>query len=378
MLQQRPDHKTKRRRHARLPESWDAIVVGASFGGLAAAGELAGAGRVLLLDRKPIGEGQTSACATPLAVLERLEAGEALEQVHHTVVFHFGDGRTHRFQPRYPFAAFDYGTLCELLYARTTATFLEARVHAFSDGLVMTSRGSFRAPVVIDASGWRAAAASTAGAEVAVRQRSLGLETRLAKGGEGLHFWIRPRELPCGAAWLFPAGPSSRAGVACYLGTRGLQLPLEQLFRPSRLAHDRLHGGVFPAALREPVVGDLFVVGDAAGQCLPITGEGIRPALVFGQQAGRLARAVLEDRLSLDAALRSYRGFVLARRPAYRLLAAAQQAMLRSPPRLLPAASHACESGPLAQAIQTWYWRIAAPELLAASPPTRFRLACAG
>jgi flavin-dependent dehydrogenase len=45
--------------------------VGASFAGLAAAGELAGAGRVLVLDRAPVGEGETSACATPLRVLER-------------------------------------------------------------------------------------------------------------------------------------------------------------------------------------------------------------------------------------------------------------------------------------------------------------------
>lgn len=52
---------------------WDAIVVGASFGGLAAAMELEGADRVLLIDRQPVGEGETSACGTQLRVLERLE-----------------------------------------------------------------------------------------------------------------------------------------------------------------------------------------------------------------------------------------------------------------------------------------------------------------
>ena len=60
---------------------WDAIIAGGSFGGLAAAMELAGAGRVLIVDRKPVGEGETSACGTLLRVLERLEATEALEQV---------------------------------------------------------------------------------------------------------------------------------------------------------------------------------------------------------------------------------------------------------------------------------------------------------
>src|SRR5437016_4893418 len=40
--------------------SWDVIIVGASFAGLAAAVDLAGSGRVLLVDRDPIGAGQTT------------------------------------------------------------------------------------------------------------------------------------------------------------------------------------------------------------------------------------------------------------------------------------------------------------------------------
>lgn len=71
---------------------WDAVIVGASFAGLAAAIELSAAGRVLLLDRAEVGEGETSACATPLGVLEHLQALEAVEQVHHEVVFHFPSG----------------------------------------------------------------------------------------------------------------------------------------------------------------------------------------------------------------------------------------------------------------------------------------------
>ena len=63
--------------------------------------ELSGAGRVLLLDRAGLGEGETSACATPLQVLERLRALEAVEQVHHEVVFHFPSGRERRYRPAF-------------------------------------------------------------------------------------------------------------------------------------------------------------------------------------------------------------------------------------------------------------------------------------
>jgi 2-polyprenyl-6-methoxyphenol hydroxylase-like FAD-dependent oxidoreductase len=64
------------------PGSWDVIVVGASFAGLAAALELVGTRRVLVIDRDPVGEGQTSACATPLVLLERLDLLDSVEQVH--------------------------------------------------------------------------------------------------------------------------------------------------------------------------------------------------------------------------------------------------------------------------------------------------------
>jgi flavin-dependent dehydrogenase len=79
-------------------ETYDAVVVGASFAGLAAASQLAGAGRVLLADHRPVGEGENSACGTLLAVLERLDAGDALEQVHPQLAVHAG-GRDVRFRP---------------------------------------------------------------------------------------------------------------------------------------------------------------------------------------------------------------------------------------------------------------------------------------
>ena len=74
-------------------ETYDAVVVGASFAGLAAASQLVGAGLILLTDREPIGTGETSACGTLLAVLERLDAGDALEQVHPEVVINVGGRR---------------------------------------------------------------------------------------------------------------------------------------------------------------------------------------------------------------------------------------------------------------------------------------------
>jgi len=80
---------------------YDAVIVGASFAGLAAASQLQGAGRMLLVDREPPETGETSACATLLAVLERLDALDALEQIHPTITINAA-GRRIAFRPAYP------------------------------------------------------------------------------------------------------------------------------------------------------------------------------------------------------------------------------------------------------------------------------------
>ncbi len=54
-------------------DAYDVVIAGASFAGLAVASQLRGC-RVLLVDRKPVGTGQTSACGTTLRLMERLPA----------------------------------------------------------------------------------------------------------------------------------------------------------------------------------------------------------------------------------------------------------------------------------------------------------------
>lgn len=49
-----------------------------------------------------------------------------------------------------------------------------------------------------------------------------------------------------------------------------------------------------PSRFRDPVADAVFLVGDAAGQRLPRSGVGIRPALVFGQVAHCAYRRVAD------------------------------------------------------------------------------------
>ena len=127
----------------------------------------------------------------------------------------------------------------------------------------------------------------------------------------------------------------TRVGVGSYQGQSHLNQELEDFiadFDPeSGGEHSGYHGGFFTHALREPYVDDLFLVGDAAGQCLGFTGEGIRPSLFFGTHLGELLRRVVEGELSLAQAKRSYGDLVANRRRGYQALCMAQRYLPRLP-----------------------------------------------
>ena len=356
-----------------MEAEWDAIVVGASFAGLAAAMELAGTGRVLLLDKDGVGDNQTSACATPVAVLEHLRLLETAEQVHDELVVHLPGGAVRPYPLRFPYATFDYRRFCELLAARTDATFLRTRVRGMGADGVLTAAGTFQAPVVIDASGWRSAVgASIRPGLVSQTLRSVGLEARLPRQGAGLHFWIGDELARDGYLWDFPAGDHSRVGLLRYRSGGGLKPRLARFVGEDAEAC-RLHGGVLPSRLRDPIAGRVFLTGDAAGQCLPLSGEGIRPALVYGQLAGRLARQVLEGDIALDAALARYRALALGHRSKFRILAWVERLLPHLPRPVMEIATWYFGAGPLSRPSQEAYWRLAPAELLRpgveAAPP---------
>lgn len=344
---------------------YDVIVAGASFGGLAAANALAGK-RVLLVDRKPIGNGQTSACGTLYGVIEALSLHDSLRQVHETIVLHTPHhDLTYRLA--YPCCTFDYADFCTLLASRTGADFLQAGVLGLDGDTVVTSRGDYRARCFIDASGWRAVL-SPEGSRANQPQRgmSFGLETTLSYPEEGLHFWYDPeRLLPFGVTWLFPAGPTSRFGIGSYQGRTNLRAELtDWLFTDYGLLPTSFHGGYFPFTPQTPTAGHVFRVGDAAGQCLPLTGEGIRPALYFGLAAGRLVRRVLDNELPLMQALSLYSSFVVGHQIYYDLLLALQKWLTRVPVRLTEASVRLVHWPRVLKPVMRVYWQAFDPAAL--------------
>jgi flavin-dependent dehydrogenase len=160
-------------------------------------------------------------------------------------------------------------------------------------------------------------------------------------------------------AWVFPAGDHSRIGIACYRGHGGLRRRLNA-FSPLTEGKS-LYGGRFPSRLVAATDGAVLRVGDAAGLCLPVTGEGIRPALVFGQIAGRLVRQVLAGEIELEQALSVYRRQVARRAPYYGFLRMIQVALLGAPSPIAPSFIRAIAAAFQAAPGQATYWGAADP-----------------
>jgi len=288
---------------------YDVIIAGGSFAGLAAAAQLRGK-HVLMVEPHAIGAVQTSACGTLLAVLEATGTMDSLLQAHDRIVIHL-ENKTYRFPLMYPFCTFDYRTFCNQLLAQADVELLHASVLGCQGHIVYTTKGAFDAEILVDATGWRAELATNACQRTEPHNgKSFGLETAVPIEQEGLHFYYNKRRLGAyNVGWLFPIGALSRAGLGSYRGLTRLNTALRDFTINSfgRSPHD-IHGGYWPCQRQPATSGHVFRIGDAAGQCLPFTGEGIRPALYFGAVAGRLAYRVLTGELREPDALRAYRG----------------------------------------------------------------------
>jgi len=318
----------------------DIVVAGASFAGLAAARALRGHD-VVVLDPHPVGSYATSAGGVPLATLEALDAAGAASELHSHVVVHAPRSERVVSLPS-PYAVIDYEMFCRLLADQTDAPVLRRRAGGYRDGAVLTDRGPITCRAAIDASGHRAVLAASLRPGYARRGEmgtAVELVLRRPRGfASGLHFYLGG-DWPPGYGWAFGAGDTVRVGVGLLYAVRHANRLDDALRAMLRVAHlgsadEALarHGGLIPLRPRAAVVDDLFVVGDAAGQVLPGTAEGIRPALHFATRLGALLADALDGRCRLDDARRAYQRHVAAKAGGYRALAITQSVLTELPP----------------------------------------------
>jgi menaquinone-9 beta-reductase len=354
----------------------DVLVCGASFAGLAVARELAGSGaKVLILDRYELGERQTSACGIPTVWLDALDLGASLRQTFDELVVHT-PFRSSRWTLPWSFSTFDYRELCALLFSQAGAggaEFVELETATITgrDGFtVHTDRGEVRAPLIVDALGWRRVLSGARTIQPPDARLSRGLEVHPAGTGEDLEVWLDPRYIRSGYSWRFPAREEVRVGVGSFWPTHHVKEPTVRLAGDLNLPPEGYQGNWIPHQLRAAVEDEVFFAGDSAGHCLPLTAEGIRTALYFGLACGRELRAVLDGRSTREQALGRYGAFSAKHERKYRWLLGAQRAIGRmTPSRAVTAITRGFENRRVSDWTFEHYLGIAPPSFVDGSPP---------
>ena len=357
-----------------LSGSYDVLICGASFAGLAVARELAGSGAdVLIIDRYEIGERQTSACGIPTEWMRAMGLMEAERQRFDSLLMHTPHGDS-RFRLPWTFSTFDYRELCQLLWRDCDATFETAKVNGRAteanggaEVTVETDRGILSAPLVIDALGWRRVLANGSVYQPPDAPLSRGLEVHPEGEGKDLEIWIDRRYVPAGYGWSFPAKDELRIGIGSFDPRFHVRETTELLAEDLGRDRVRYQGNWIPHKLRGATEGDVFFAGDSAGHCLPLSAEGIRTALYFGIALGRELRSVVDGHQSREQAGARYAEFNDSHEWKFRWMLRVQRLVPKIPPRVL---------GPMirilgAKRFIDWsfdhYLRIAPPEFASVS-----------
>jgi digeranylgeranylglycerophospholipid reductase len=355
-----------------LDRDCDVLICGASFAGLAVARELAATGAdVLVIDRYEIGERQTSACGIPTEWLTVLGLEDSLQQTFGELVVH-SPHATARYELPWTFSTFDYRTLCGLLAAQGSFEFETAKVNGREGSCVRTDRGEIRAPLIVDALGWRRVLSAGENIQPPDALLSRGLEVHPFGTGSDLEVWIDRRYVPAGYGWSFPAGAELRIGVGSFDPRFHVRETTELLASDLGAERVRYQGNWIPHALRDATEDDVFFAGDSAGHCLPLTAEGIRTALYFGIACGRELRAVLDGHQSREQALARYHTFSASHAWKFRWMLRVQRLIPRVAPRLLGRGLQSMQRKRFIDWSFGHYLNIAHPRFAAAGlPPAR-------
>ena len=354
-----------------LDRDCDVLICGASFAGLAVARELASSGAsVLVVDRYEIGERQTSACGIPTAWLTALGLQESLQQTFGELLVHTPYA-TARLNLPWTFSTFDYRTLCSVLADQGSFEFETAAVSGRRGDAVLTDRGEIRAPLIVDALGWRRVLGVGENIQPPDALLSRGLEVHPFGTGDDLEVWIDRSYVPAGYGWRFPADNELRIGVGSFDPRYHVREPTVRLAQDLDADTVRYQGNWIPHALRDATEAGVFFAGDSAGHCLPLTAEGIRTALYFGLACGRELRAVLDGERSREQALARYHAFSASHALPFRWMLRVQRLVPRIAPRALAGSLRAMQAKRFVDWSFGHYLNVAHPDFVASGAPGR-------
>src|SRR5262249_43308942 len=153
---------------------------------------------------------------------------------------------------------FDYFEICRLLWAQCgEARFETATVSGRSrdgrDHVIHTDRGDLRAPLVVDALGWRRVLSNRRPIQPPNARLSRGLE--VPRGGASPDLEVLPDAgyVRAGYSWSFPAGDEVRVGVGSFDPRPSVKEPTVRLAGDRGLPPEGFQGNWIPHKMRDAV-----------------------------------------------------------------------------------------------------------------------------
>jgi digeranylgeranylglycerophospholipid reductase len=316
----------------------DVLVVGGGPAGLAVAERAARAGRTLVVHQDAeIGRPVRTSGGSWKAHLEALGMPSRLyREIDHLTIaapgrrmeVSFGEDRPVVLDvtPTYQYLA----NLAELAGASVecAATFLRIVDEGGSLRCIVRREGvehQFSARYVVDASGHHRAVLRQAGKGRRPERFGVGVEAEFENAGmepARAVLFVGTEFCPAGYGWIFPTWTGSvRVGIGIIRpDTRLSAADLLNIFLSSPYADGlglrvgaliEKNFGIIPSDGVAPrfLHGRIISVGDAAGQALPLIGEGIRYSVEAGREAGEAIAAAFRDPSGAEAYLRSYQSW---------------------------------------------------------------------
>ena len=280
--------------------------------------------------------------------------------------FHTPHGSARHRLP-WSWTSFDYRTLCEELWEQCDARFEIAKVER-RDGRHghHRPRRRSRAPLIVDALGWRRVLGPGDNVQPPEARISRGLEVHPEGGGVDLDVWIDRSLIRCGYAWSVPGRRRAARRRRLLRAARPRQ-GADRARSPRRLGVDAgpLPGQLVPArsCARRPRTA-CSSSATRAGHCFPLSGEGIRTAFYFGIACGpRAARGARRRARPARQALAAYGAFSRRHARAFRMGAALQRAIPAAAAARCSTAAARASSAAAASCARAygWYLRQADP-----------------
>jgi len=301
--------------------SADVLIVGGGPAGLSAAEVAArGGAKVILLERqKEIGYPIHTSGGSWIADMRTLEIPARLYSPIRTVVFQTPNRKVAFDYPNPVCCVIDIRGVYQHLAGRAISAGAEVHLNSpvegpiIEDGRVVglvakdhrNRAREWRAPVVIDASGFSSTIVTRAGVRTGFKRYGYGAEYDLyapAYDQNTLYLIMGSQVAPSGYAWAFPHGdgrvrlgvgvirPDVEADARAYLDSFTERLPA---LAPAFAGASPLeyHTGLFPSEGVAPrfTSDGLIATGDSAGHGSTLVGEGIRFAIYSGRMAGKVA-----------------------------------------------------------------------------------------